>query len=124
MDDVLEDFIRTASDQGVKLDYSLESLDALEELLVLTWRDGDAGELLKNRAARYLGEVFRKRLGGRWDLCLKDPKYLYFKRPVISGYSPLGIEFCPIEVVANFLHSRRACTLRTTVDSHLEFRQP
>ena len=43
MDDVLEDFIRTASDQGVKLDYSLESLDALEELLVLTWRDGDAG---------------------------------------------------------------------------------
>jgi hypothetical protein len=70
-----------------------------------------------------LGEVFRKTVGGRWELCLKDPKYLYFKLPVVSGYSDKPIEFCPIEVLANLIRKKEPGTLRRAVESHLKFKK-
>jgi len=118
MDDVLDAVILQARSGGFTLDYSLESLDSLETLLLRQYGPGEHGVLLKSRAARYLGEVFRRGLGGRWELCLKDPTYLYFKLPVISGYSASDIEFCPVEVLASFLHSRRKGMLRQAVESH------
>ena len=118
MDDVLDAFISEARSRGFALNYSLESLESLETLLLSQHGPGDDGVLLKGRAARYLGEVFRKAVGGRWELCLKDPAYLYFKLPVISGYSASGIEFCPVEVLTNFLHARKKGLLRQAVESH------
>jgi hypothetical protein len=118
MDDVLDAFIVEARSRGFSLNYSLESLESLETLLLKQYGPGENGVVLKSRAARYLGEVFRKAFGWRWELCLKGPAYLYFKLPVISGYSASGIEFCPIEVLASFLHSRRKGMLRQAVESH------
>jgi hypothetical protein len=124
MDDVLSAFVSDARREGIDLDYSIESLDRLEALALSKSKDGaDAVELLKSRAARYLGEVFRKHSGGRWQLCLEDPKYLYFKLPVVTGYAAVPMEFCPIEVIANFLHSSKLGTLRSAVGSHLEHKR-
>lgn len=36
------------------------------------------GELLRNRVARYLGEVFRKHYGGKWRLCDTLPRNALF----------------------------------------------
>ncbi len=121
MDDVLEPFIEKAKSAGFSLDYSIESLDALERELLSQPTNGDDGQL-QNRAARYLGEVFRKNIGGKWELCLKDPKYLFFKLPVITGYSKLPIEFCPIEVVSNFMWKKELGLCKRAIESHLEFR--
>lgn len=122
MDDVLDSFVTEAASNEVVLDYSLSSLPLLEEFLLARAAGADS-EVLINRAARYLGEVFRKTVGGKWELCLKDPKYLYSRLPVISGYATTPIEFCPIEVVRNFLHSKRKGLLRTAVESDMEYKR-
>lgn len=120
MDDVLEEFVGTAAQAGFDLNYSTESLADLEKFIIAN-RDG-SDRSFDNRAARYLGEVFRKVVGGKWELCLKNPKYMYFKLPVVSGYSAHPIEFCPIEMIANFKAKQNFGMLRTALDSHLEFK--
>jgi hypothetical protein len=122
MDDVLEAFLSEASAAGFHLDCSLDSVDALEKYVV-SQPDGGKNSRLQNRAARYLGEVFRKSVGGKWELCLKDPKYIYFKLPVLTGYSDKPIEFCPIEVLGNFIVKREPGLLRRAIESHLEFKR-
>ncbi len=123
MNDVLEEFISDAKKDGINLDYSLSSLDQLE-LVILKNLDKEINvEVLKNRSARYLGEVVRKNLGGKWELCDKDPKYLYFKLPVITGYSNLSIEFCPIEMIRNFMRSKKMGMLKEIVESDMEFKK-
>jgi hypothetical protein len=122
MDDVLEAFLAEASAAGFAFDYSFDSLDALEKY-VLSQPDEGKSSRFQNRAARYLGEVFRKTVGGKWELCLKDPKYLYFKLPVLTGYSDKPIEFCPVEVLGNFTHKKEPGILKRAVESHLEFKK-
>jgi hypothetical protein len=122
MDDVLEQFLAAASSAGFDLDYSLSSLESLEEYILGELTESGNSELVKNRAARYLGELFRKNVGGRWQLCLKNPKYLYYKLPVIVGHADRPIEFCPIQVIRNFIRMKRRGMLRTAVESHLEFK--
>jgi hypothetical protein len=120
MDDVLEEFTAFASQAGFDLNYSVESLADLERFLVSNNQCNSGSN--DNRAARYLGEVFRKLVGGKWELCLKNPKYLYYKQPVVSGYSTRPIEFCPIEMIANFKSKQKSGMLRAAVESHMEFK--
>jgi hypothetical protein len=103
MGTVVARFIEEARAAGVTLDYSRESITALEPYLQNRLAAGENRESLKTLAGRYVGETFRKSIGGAWELCLKEPDYIYFKMPVISGYSAEPIEFCPDEVVGNFL---------------------
>jgi hypothetical protein len=121
MDDVLEPYIAGAVALGYPFDYSLDSLAELERY----WRtagDGNRDGTAANRAARYLGEVFRRCVGGTWRLCDKGPRYLYHGLPVVAGYANADIEFCPIEVFANFVARSEPGLLRRAVESHLEFR--
>ncbi len=122
MDDVLQPYVGAAVEHGYALDYSLESLAELERYWSATGdgqRDGPAA----NRASRYLGEVFRRRIGGMWRLCDKGTRYLYQGLPVISGYASADIEFCPIEAFGNFVVRGEPGMLRRIVESHLEFRR-
>jgi len=122
MDDVLEPFVATARKGGFQLDYSIDSLLSLEEFLLAQGKAANDSQL-RNQAARYLGEVFRKNIGGKWELCLKDPKYLYYKLPVITGYSKMPIEFCPIEVIGSFIARKETGLLKQAVETHLEFKK-
>lgn len=124
MDDVVEAFIKEAKQAGVTLDYSKQSLDALEPYLLQKLSAGANRDLLRNQAARYLGETFRKIVGGHWELCLKDPDYLYFKLPVLTGYSEKPIEFPPTEIVGNFLASQKPGMLRRALEADEEFKLP
>ncbi len=122
MDDVLETFIGEFGNTYT-LDYSEGSLGDLERLHNERGSQGPetAREQLKNRSARYLGEVFRKNVGGHWRLCTGDPKQLFFNLPVVAGYASMDLEFCPIEVISNYLFSKRSGLLKTAVESHKEF---
>jgi hypothetical protein len=124
MDDVLEAFIAEAKQAGVKLDYSKQSLDTIEPYLLEKLAAGANRDLLRNQAGRYLGETFRKLMGGHWELCLKDPDYIYFKLPVVTGYSAMPIEFCPNEVMGNFLASQKPGMLKRAFEAHEEFKLP
>ena len=120
MDDVLEEFVTQARQLDIELDFSFDSLDQLENLIII--KAGECDSKFENRAARYLGEVFRKTVGGIWELCLKDPKYVFFKLPVITGYSKHTIQFCPIEIITNFQARKESGLLKRAVDAHLEFK--
>ena len=122
MDDVLDDFLVEAGTAGYQLDFSLDSIPLLEAYLLSHLGNKEVSRL-KNKAARYLGEVFRKNVGGKWELCLKDPKYLYYKLPVIAGYSDKPIEFCPVDVIENFASKKGDGMLRRTIDAHLAFKK-
>ncbi|HEX4611828.1 MAG TPA: hypothetical protein VH092_26775, partial [Urbifossiella sp.] len=84
--------------------------------------EGQADGSAANRAARYLGEVFRRQVGGTWRLCDKGPRYLYHGLPVIAGYATTDIEFCPVEMFANFAVRSLPGALRRAVEAHLEAR--
>ena len=123
MDDVLEDFVSEAREEGCNLDFSVASSQTLERYLADRLRDELTEEskgLLVSRGARYLGEVLRKKMGGKWELCLGSPDYAYFGLPVIVGHVDVDVEFCPIQVVTNFVATGRAGLLHRAIQSHLE----
>lgn len=121
MDEVLEEFVDNAREAGSSLDYSLDSLPMLEDYWLSHKTDPEAHRLLQ-RSARYFGEVFRKNLGGHWELCSDDPQDMYFKFPILAEYSQSQphLTFCPLFVFRNFTVRERRGMLRTAVDAHLE----
>ncbi|TWT94619.1 hypothetical protein [Stieleria varia] len=115
MDDVLDVFIADAESEGVHLDYSLESLAGVEQILL---SDASDDLTLENRAARYVGEVFRRFAGGTWCLCQKGPKYLFDNLPVIEGHSSSPVEFCPISLVRLFKIRKRCGMIQKAIESN------
>ncbi|MBD1823644.1 hypothetical protein H6F51_14240 [Cyanobacteria bacterium FACHB-DQ100] len=101
MDDALEEFFQSLpAELRGKLDHSISSLDVIEGWILSKYRTiqeiqapGEATVL--DGLARYVGETFRKNLGGYWDIDLKNEKSIYFNFPVITGYkensTPIGI---------------------------------
>jgi hypothetical protein len=122
MDDVLEPFVAEAKAARYNFDYSLDSLEDLERYLARAPVGADRS-LYLNRAARYLGEVFRNVVGGHWELCLTPPNNAYFKLPIITGYSDSGIEFCPIIMVQGYAFSPEPGKLKRVVKYHLQHRK-
>lgn len=119
MDDVLDPFIESATQAGYKLDYSLDSLGELERLYLDRHAQEDE-QLLLNRCARYLGELFRLTVGGRWQLCT-TPRGVYFKLPIIADYSDRGLEYCPIEIMRTLALRKNPGFLRRTVEGDLQY---
>lgn len=120
MDDVMEVFLAFAMSKGFRLDYSISSLDDLEVFIDGSGDGARESELL-NRCSRYLGEVFRKNLGGSWDLCLDDPKNIHYRLPVINRFSDVDLEFCPLAVVGNYVARKKRGILREAVEVNKEF---
>jgi hypothetical protein len=87
MGDALEEFLAWLPPQvRERLDGSPESLGVLEAWLLERYPTmlsilEDAEESHLDGAARYVGEVFRKALGGHWRLRLDDPKYVFHGLP-------------------------------------------
>ena len=87
MDDALERFIgKLPGEVGGQLDYSPESLDILEKWTLDNYESPEqmlpASEAESVDAlARYVGETFRRAIGGRWGIRLDDPKYVFFGLP-------------------------------------------
>jgi hypothetical protein len=74
-----------------QLDYSIESANALEAWLLEKYPEYklalDAKEFpIIDACGIYVGEVFRKVLGGEWTIELKDEEYAYLGIPGIDGF--------------------------------------
>lgn len=92
MDFVLDEFEEKVP---VDLDFSQTSLLDIEKWLL---RNYPTVESLKNDSwtlnalTIYVGETFRKNLGGKWSIELDDPKVLFYGLPVlrfpIKGTAP------------------------------------
>lgn len=119
MDDALAEFsgrLPAALKEG--LDYTPASLDRLEAFLLERYPSVQAikaePEPYLDGASRYVGEVFRRNIGGRWRIRTDDPKYVYAGLPELTFLKERDTPACPIKLVPTAL-ARRTGTFLSTV---------
>jgi hypothetical protein len=104
MDDAIERFVDGLPQEvAQRLDFTPGSLDALEKWILGRYESTDQMLAASEAAvidglARYIGETFRKTIGGRWGIRLDDPKYVFYGLPEIIGYSDKPTSLCPISL--------------------------
>lgn len=108
-DEALEYFLDwLPAEVSGRLDLSPESLDVLEKWLHTG--SYESSEVfsgmcpeVSDGAAVYIGEVFRRRLGGRWDIPTSSPIAKSFERPVVRVREKPVMVVYPLEMIWNSL---------------------
>lgn len=121
MDDALERFLaHVPSEVGSRLDFSPESLDVLEAWILQTFESTD--EMLRPDAkgdvdgiARYVGETYRKAIGGRWELRTGDSQYAYNDLPQLTGFSASPTPIAPHSLATAAADRRSGNYLKTVL---------
>jgi hypothetical protein len=126
MEDALEKFLgQLPEDVRRSLDYSPASLDALEKWLLERYTSPqlmlapDEKDILDG-AARYIGETFRKNVGGYWEIDLDNPKYVFFGLPILTGFR---VPESPHSLATASTHRRTGTYLRTVLENTLKHEQ-
>lgn len=83
-----------AGENNLKLDYSIESLDELEKWILSNYKK--VNDLIEDRKTLdymtvYIGETFRKYIGGKWYIDLKNKKNVFYSMPVLTSPEYKGI---------------------------------
>lgn len=122
MDDAIERFRdRLPADIRDALDGSPESLDALETWILERYPEtramlaDDQAESVDG-AGRYIGEVFRRELGGHWDIELDDPAAAFFNLPVLTS-GPGSTPIAPAALATASADRRTGSFLRTVLEA-------
>jgi len=126
MDDALDRFFtRLPEHVCKKLDYSPASLDTLETWILEKYPDTQ--EMLKtdqlelvDGAARYIGETFRKCIGGYWDIRLDDPKYVYYGLPILTGFRNSSTPECPLTLATAAADRRTGSYIRNVLEDYMQ----
>jgi hypothetical protein len=118
----LEYVLKDAYGPDYHLDFTFESLDAVERFLAhqldhYTIKIFPIGKLLEN-ISTYMGETAIKKLNGHWDL-ERNPKDFDFGYPMVVHLDGLPKDFgwCPIQVVFNFKRHREFGMLKKAAQS-------
>jgi len=74
-----------------KLNYTPESFDVVEKWLLEQFADhrqmmADDHRVAWDRVGRYIGETYRRHVGGRWACQVEDPKKVAYRVPHLVGY--------------------------------------
>ncbi len=116
--DYMEDFIGRAERSGYSLDYSIDSLVALEQYLLkynVSNQDADY-----NDAAAYFGEVVRTNYGGEWRCSFEGgPASTSYGLPVLYGFNTYDLELSPFESVGIFVARPRENHFMTTLNGYV-----
>ena len=83
-----------ARENKLTLNCSIESLDELENWILSKFKD--SYELIENHKLLdllgiYIGETFRKHIGGKWYMDLEDKKNAYYHMPVLNSPNYKGL---------------------------------
>ncbi|WP_137655366.1 hypothetical protein [Bifidobacterium moukalabense] len=82
-----------AEEQKLTLDYSRRSLDELENWILTNFDDHKkpiADSELSDYMTIYAGETFRRYIGGKWFIDLKNKRNAYYSMPVLTDPSYRG----------------------------------
>lgn len=69
--------------------------------------------------ARYIGETFRRAIGGKWEIRLDDPKYVFYDVPQLTGFSPTPTPVCPSGLATASADRRSGQFIRGVLENHL-----
>jgi hypothetical protein len=122
MDDSLSRFLSgPVATIRERLDFTPQSLDTLEHWLLERYRS-TKDMLASDQAptidgtARYIGETFRKAIGGHWDIELENPKDAYFGLPILTSFEPKPTPICPATLATTTADRRTGTFLRTILE--------
>lgn len=102
LDDALQRFLDgLSSEVAARLDFSPGSLDVLEAWILNKYASTQemlppSESRLVDGLARYIGETFRKAVGGHWEMRLDDPKYVFHGIPQLTGFWEKPTPVCPL----------------------------
>lgn len=123
MDDVLESFLADQTEEvRQRLDFGPQSLDVIEAMIIRMFPDTDSMLLsshsqVVNSMSCYIGETFRKQLGGRWDIRLDDPKFAFAGLPILVGGANQSVPECPLTLATATADRRTGTYLRTILEN-------
>lgn len=119
MDNALDSLFSILPDRTRRcMDYSPQSLQILEEWLLDKYSDTimmlPASESkMVDGVARYVGEVFRKNLGGKWIIGFKDKKNAFYGLPQLGEIPGQQSQICPLILVTTSADRRTGKFLQT-----------
>ena len=121
MDYFTEEF---AKEQSLILDYSMESLDDLEAWILDHFDDAKEliaeGQLL-DYLTIYIGETFRKYIGGKWFIDLENKKNAYFSMPVLTDPSYKGVVYkTPMTYATACISRKKGNYISTILKNNME----
>lgn len=111
MDDKLDQFKKSLyGDIKTKMNYSISSLDFAERWLIDTYKTPDSVDALHRAITvdgfvKYIGEVFRKNLGGHWDMNFSNIADVA-TGPYITGFDNAGTIFKPFFEIKKLLEAK------------------
>jgi len=123
MDEAIERFRHSVSeDVATALDFTPESLKTLESIVLAKYscvdeikRPSEAEPV--DGMARYVGEVFRKKLGGKWMIDHSDQKNAFYGLPQLVEMNGQRTQICPLTLVTASTDRRTGSFIRTVFNS-------
>ena len=121
MDFFTEEF---AKEQNLTLDYSIESLDKLEGWILTNYHDIKKlidDEKMLDYLTVYIGETFRKHLGGKWYIDLKNKKNAYYSMPVLTDPSYRGeVYIAPMTYATACINRKKGNYISTILKNNMQ----
>jgi len=116
-DHKLQGFIELGKSFDLIMDYSMDSLDEVEKLLV-TFKNRPNFEELKSDAWLYIGQCICKSLGAKWKVSNDVSHYRHhYMLPVVQGFSKFDDEYCPMLEINKFLAESKKSFFKNTIYS-------
>lgn len=126
VESTIQNFISNLPSQlSDTLNYSVSSLDELEAWMLDTYSSSIPDEskaMIDNGLMYYIGETFRKCLGGYWNVHFAkvEPDYRYGEDPVIEGFFR-DMAISPWVLIGITLEQRSGNYLRSSLETLLKF---
>jgi len=123
MSDAIERFQRTLPvSLSRQLDLSPDSLGIIESIGLQKYASVEQAKQSSEAQyvdgmARYVGQVFRKRLGGRWTIDFTDKKNAFCGLPQLKGMLGQVTQICPLTLVTASIDRRSGKFIRMVFDS-------
>jgi hypothetical protein len=123
MDDVLDRFLqRLPTNIQGKLNFSPSSLEVIEAWILENYPTtqamlGQDQASLVDGAARYVGETFRRTIGGYWDIQLDNSDTAFFGVPILTGFEDKPTPCCPLTLVTTSANRRTGKFLSMVLDN-------
>jgi hypothetical protein len=125
MEDAIERFrLSIPADMNERLDFSSDSLNSIEMFILDTYKS--ANDVKKQREAekvdgiaRYVGQVFHKKFGGKWMIDYSDKNNIFYGLPQLSGMAGQRVQMCPLTLVTASAERRTGQFIRNIFNNYL-----
>lgn len=118
VEDALQYFLDWLPDEiSNQLDFSPQSLDIIERWVQARCSDrmeivGGQHPEITDGAAIYVGEVFRRALGGHWDIPMNNPTAKTYQRPIVKVRDKPALAVCPVILLWNAALTSKRLSVR------------